>query len=236
MPQSDDLRNALAAIDWNSYVASFASDPAMVERVATCCGGIARWHRAMRDVEPEVPAISFLAEAQIQSHYIATLIPLAMYKSAAAAMRTIVESVLYYTYFRTHPVELASLVRVDDYHATKGEILDYHKMHSVHFPARQQAWGAVSLLNSWYSKISAVIHGQLPGKWVSHTDLAGLKPHGPTRDEALVEFESAVDISGRVLLCTMDTERWNAIERETRIALLKGVPGNIKALLDLPII
>lgn len=82
----------------------------------------------------------------------AILIGLAMYKASASSMRAMLEAGLYYTYFRTHPEELATLVSDARYFIGKSEIIDYHKLHSAGFKSNQEKLGLITKLDSWYSE------------------------------------------------------------------------------------
>jgi hypothetical protein len=43
------------------------------------------------------------------------------------------------------------------------DVLDFHKTHTIGYPALQQQIDLVTALDAWYSEISSIIHGQLPG-------------------------------------------------------------------------
>jgi hypothetical protein len=236
MTAADSLKRALQKIQWKQNVDAFLQNASDLEALGNAAHLISAWCAALASAESTNPAVSFLAEAQVECHYVAALIPLALYKPAAASMRTAFESILYYSYFRTHPAELESLVRNAEYYVSKADILDFHKVHTANFKARQEAWGLISRINSWYSRTSAIIHGQVPGKWVSHRSLGDLAPVDATRLEAQKEFGVAAELINHFLLCTIDSERWSTIGKDMRQTSLKGVPGQMKAHLGLSIL
>lgn len=236
MTPAEHLKRVLSGIDWQKHIDGFLAVDDAMELLAESVHRISGYCEALSSAEAGNPAVSFLAAAQAESHHVAALIPLALYKPAAASMRAAFESVMYYTYFRTHLAELATLVADPDYYIDKATLLEFHKLHTPQFKARQDAWGLVGQVNRWYSRTSAVIHGQLPGKWVSHTDFAQLQPVPETREEALAEFNETAELTRRFLLCSMDADRWTSLSAETRTEFLKGIPGPLKARLGLSIL
>jgi hypothetical protein len=235
MTAEDMFKAAIKSIDWNQHVNTFVQAAAAVTRVAQASRRLALWSKALLSLEPENPARTFLIEMQVEGHYVAALIPLALYKPAAGSMRAAFESALCFSYFRTHLTELATITRDADYFAGKGDIISYHKLHTPGFKEKQEALGLITAINRWYSNISAVVHGQVPGTWVSHVDLATLKPKADTTEAAIMEFETGVSLINLFLLSVIDTDRWGGLQKEFRQEILKGLPGKSKQILGLSI-
>jgi hypothetical protein len=170
---------------------------------------------------------------QVAGHQVASLIALGLYKSAAGAIRTSVETALYYTYFRTHISELATLMRVDDYYITKSDVIAYHKVHTPDFVKCQEKLGLITKLNKWYSDVSAVVHGQIPGKWVEHKSLAEIKYVKPTLDVVVGYFARADELVHHLFLCTVGRELWDFFSVPAKQALIGGLPGDTKKLLKI---
>lgn len=103
MNASGNLLNALSAVDWAKNLQSFGAVPDAVERIEQCNRRLALWAKQLESCDGENAAIPFVRELQVQGHYAAALLGLALYKPSAAAMRSLVESALYYTFFRQHP-------------------------------------------------------------------------------------------------------------------------------------
>ncbi len=87
-------------------------------------------------------------------------------------MRSLVECALYYAYFRSHPEELATLVRDAKFYVSKKEILSFFAKHAPGFAERQVVLGYSSRLDAWYSQTSSIVHGQIPGTWSNGTRLS----------------------------------------------------------------
>jgi hypothetical protein len=179
------------------------------------------------------PALAFIREMQVTGHHVAALTALALYKPAAGGMRTVFETALYYTYFRTHKVELATLVRDSEFFISKKEIIDYHKQHSRNFSTLQQSFGLVQQIDRWYSKVSAIIHGQVPGGWTHHLSLEKTS-HVPAVLPQVVEtFVTGEELIHRLFLCTVAQELWNGFSSTSKKYLLVGLPGGLKTALAL---
>ena len=159
------LEDALNALDGRSRINEFVADAKAITGVASSCAQLAIWVNTLSAAEPDNPALAFLYEMQRSSHDVAALLATAFYVPAAAAMRSCCETALYYTYFRSHPVELTTLASNPDFYVSKQEILDFHKLHSIKYAKCSRELGFPSRLNEWYSRISAIVHGQLPGAW-----------------------------------------------------------------------
>lgn len=226
------LADALSSVDWLSSVDDFCRSKEAVSRCTACMERMARWARQLEEADSGNPAIVFVREAQVQAHYVACLVGLALYKPAAGAIRAAVESMLYYSYFRSHPSELATLVRSARYYVSKAEIIDFHREHTPEFRGKEQCLGLVGRLDEWYSEASAIVHGQIPGKWVSHTDLAKIAPDVDTIARCLDLFERGERIIHELLLCTSN-DLWTSFSVEARRVLSKGLAPNVKQTLGL---
>ena len=232
MPTSK-LAAALQSIDWNKNVATFLSDKKATQQLADANLRLAVWSRQFEITDHGNPALCFVREMQVSGHQVAALAALALYKSAAASMRAMFETALYYSYFRTHLSELATLVRDKAFYVEKRELIEYHKRHTVRFIELERALGVLSRLDKWYSLVSSVIHGQVPGKWAAHASLSEIKPHPATQELAIQTFVEGVDIVHRLFLCTVGQDLWDGFSAPSKKELLAGLHGDIKKVLRL---
>ena len=166
---------------------------------------------------------------QSAGHMIVALTSLALYKPAASAIRTVIETALYYTYFRTHHTELATLVRDNNYFVDKKAIIDYHKIHTVNFKSFQEKLGLLTRLEDSYNSLSAIVHGQLPGVWTSPSSLSKTVPIQKTRDDVVERFVLGEEVVHRLFLCTIAPTFWDDFSTASKKALLTGLPGDTKA-------
>lgn len=234
MPSAKELlEEALRSIDWNSNRDAFLGDEGTTSEIASSSLRIARWVRQLNAADKGNPALTFLNEAQVSTHYVAALAAIALYKPAASAMRTMLESVLYYTYFRTHPSELATLARDDTYFVLKSDVIEYHKRHTKDFRRLQNALNLLSMLDKWYGDVSAIIHGQIPGRWVKHVALKDIRPDADAVNLLRREFKQGEEIVNRLLLCTVAHDLWADFDTRAKKAFLAGLSGEMKDALQL---
>jgi hypothetical protein len=227
------LAQALAGIDWAKNIQAFTSDAVCIEGIAKANLRLAVWAKQFESVEKSNPALCFIREMQLAGHHVAVLSGLALYKCAAGSMRTMVETALYFTYFRTHPSELATLVRDPDYYVTKSDLVEYHKEHTRDFVDLQKHFALLTRLQAWYGIVSAVIHGQVPGKWTQATSLSEIHYIGPTLRLVTDTFAEGSELVHNLFLCTVGRELWDHFSPTAKGTLIAGLAGPVKAKLGL---
>jgi hypothetical protein len=227
------LAEAIEAVDWNANVKAFLKSTPEVEAIANANMRIAIWCRQFELADKGNAALGFVREIQTKAQQLTALIALGLYQSAASAMRGIVEGGLYYSYFRTHPEELATLIRDARYFIGKREILAYHRLHSANFGALEQAFGLIGRLEEWYGKVSAIVHHQVPGIWTGHTALKDVQYSAPISKEVIGVYVDGEDVLHKLFLCTVGSALWDGFSVTAKIHLLKGLSGNHKTVLNL---
>ena len=170
---------------------------------------------------------------QVSSQYVAVLVALSLYKPAASAMRIMVETALYYTYFRTHHAELATLARDPAFYVEKRDLVEYHKKHTPDFGSLQSRLGVLVRLERWYSTVSAIVHGQIPGAWVEHKIVAEIKNIAATQEVVIRAFIEGEDIVHRLFLCTAGRALWDGFSATAKRHLLSGLRGDLKEALGM---
>jgi hypothetical protein len=229
----DKLAAALQSVTWSPNIHAFLGEVNSVNQVAGANVRLATWALQFETIDKGNPALSFIRETQVASHHVAALLGLALYKPAAGAMRTAVETALYYSYFRTHPSELTTLARDPNFYVSKNDILDYHKAHTPGFKDLQAQLGVASGLSVWYSKVSNVLHGQVPGTWVTHKSMAEIKFDQRTLHAAVSTFLEGEELIHRFFLCTVARQLWGSVSTSAKQVLLKGLSGTLKTTLHL---
>jgi hypothetical protein len=233
MARYDSLLKALRSVDWNAEVAGFSSAGSEVARVYNANYLIALWSKELVSADFGNPALSFVHEMQQAGFYAAALIGLALYKPAAAAIRTVFETALYYSYFRCHPAELATLARADDYYVTKKQVIDFHRQHTANYRNNAQLFGQPQKLLTWYSTVSAVVHGQTPGAWTKLKALSGIKRDPATVAEVINTFERGVTNLHEFLILTVAGELWSRFSTPAKRELLRGSTSRQRSRLGL---
>jgi hypothetical protein len=126
---------------------------------------------------------------------------------------------------------LATVARDPEFYVSKAEIIEFHKRHTPRFENCQQAFSWVARLNSWYSSVSAVIHSQIPGNWLTHTSIEGIKPNIATLEVLTAAFVEAERLVHELFLCTVGGDIWGDITAPAKKRLLHALPGNVKQVL-----
>jgi hypothetical protein len=229
---ASDLSAALQSVDWGGICSDFIKDEARSKRVTACIEQIALWSAEIQNTDRENLAIPFVREMHASAMSVTASLALGLYKSAAGGMRAILESALYYSYFRDHPVELATLVRDEKYYISRKYIMDFHKEHTPDFIKRQEPFGLISKIESWYSNISAIVHGQIPGVW-SPVDIGSTKYSDERLEAALVEFEKSCGLVHVLLLVVCSPDRWSAFSPASKEKLTKGLSAEQKKALGI---
>lgn len=220
---TQDLASALVSINWTNNVTEFATKRALVKRFDAGCRRLAIWNNQIGFQDVDGIALPFLQEMQASGYYVAATVAVGLYKPAAASMRSAVENALYYTYFRHHSQELLTQLSVPKFYVDKKSILEFHKTHTAGFSERQQKLGFISQLDSWYSRMSAIIHGQVPGVWSSRSLYDTGYAEGLVK-AALAEFLKAVRLIDELLLLTIGIEFWEGFHPEARRLLVDKLP------------
>jgi hypothetical protein len=233
MSASDSLRKALGAIDSNALKNEFLADSLVVHAIASGCERVALWSNQLISAEPDNPAVPFLHEMQRSSHDVAALLSVALYIPAAAAMRTTCETAIYYTYFRNHTSELVTLANDPSYYVSKSEVLDFHKVHSPSYRRAAREMGFPTELDIWYAKVSAIVHGQVPGAWGRRLALKDTKHEAAVLKVAVKMYGQGVDVIHKLLLLTAGAELWGRFHHEAKKTWLKGMPATQRTLLGL---
>lgn len=231
----EKLRGALLSVDWNQNAKDLCSNSIATKRIQDCNLRIAAWSRQLEIIEKGNPAISFIREMQYGGHNVASCLALALYKPAAASMRAVVECALYYTYFRSHPSELASLVRDSDYYVTKRDVMNFYQKHVANYQRRQMTLSYGDRLESWYSETSAVVHGQIPGFWTNGHGVTSTLYNEGLLEMAVSHFEKASHLVQDTFICVLGESIWAFVESDAKAFFVKGMAGDKKTALGLDV-
>lgn len=227
------LKTQLRAAKWEDNVASFLDEADVCMKIANSGLRIAIWSLQFEKADNGNPALPFMRGLQSAYQHTVALIALALYKPAGSAMRAMLESALFYTYFRTHPAELRTLATDEDYFIQKEEVLQFHQKHTLNFGNCEQAFGLVGKLKTWYKRISSIAHGQIPGTWVEAKAIEQVKHEEKTLTMVVDMLVECEEIIHQLFLCTTGRELWNDFSPEVKSKLCKGIPAVTRATLEI---
>lgn len=227
------LENALSSVDWGGNVQEMCDNDEVMSVLHNSISKVAILAQQIQLLDRGNPALPFVQEMQLAGHDVARCTALSLYKPAAAALRSMLECALYYSYFRTHPLELKTLVRDKKYYLGKSEIISFFQIHVEDWSKRQSDVGLVSRLEGWYSQVSAIVHGQLPGHWRDIVSIEETKHHPDLMRELTVFIDQCSDIMRDLFLCVFLCDSWSFVETDAKRVLLKGVSADYRSKLKL---
>lgn len=230
---SDGLAKALKSVKWDSNLSDFLKQTEVLGEIDSALARLAVWSRQLENVDSSNPAITFIRAMQSSAHHAVSTTSLGLYRASAASIRGIVENALYYSYFRVHPAELASLVNSSSYYISKSEIIEFHKIHTPGFKEFQSKIGLLTRTESWYSEISAIVHGQVPGVWLKGKGISDTSFNLETLKDVVSKFVTAEMIVHDFLLIALAKGNWDNFSSQAKRFLLKGMEGTKKAILQL---
>lgn len=153
--QTDELLEALEK-------ASKIIVPSVGEDISKVGVDILSWVRYLRSVHLKREAIELLNGTESALIEACAYCCLGLGRAAIAAIRTQMDLLLCYTYFRDHPVEWKKLKRTGEGYRSFSEILKYHVEIDSNFSKRLEMVNQVikPSAKELYNKMSAHIHAQ----------------------------------------------------------------------------
>lgn len=222
----------IVKVDWAKNLSSANNSSKLFEKAEESQIKLACWCKQIENIYIGNTALPFIREAQVSSQDFFCLLSLGVYKASASSLRTILESFLYFSYFKDHSVELRTLSEDSTYYTTKREILDYHNIHTIDFKNKASNTGFKKEVEDFYSKISAIVHGQKPGIWHSSSSLANKCFNPKIAEEAINDFVILIDLINVLLLIIVSDEDWMNIPIKSRQIFTKGMKKEKKDLLN----
>ena len=230
---AERLLACVRRVDWDRNSSAFCENPSWPQRVDDALAVVAVWVHQLEKMDQGNPALSFVREAHSSAIAASVLMAVGMYKPAAASMRACLECAMYFSFFRDHPAELRTLTLSPAFYVTKEYIVDYFKTHGVRFGEREQAVAFLSRLAPWYARISAVIHGQVPGVWSNGPRLDDDHSDSDRVVEVLEFFERMSELVNGCFIATLPEAHMRVIDKSARDLLAKGMSAEKRRVLML---
>jgi hypothetical protein len=227
------LCDEISKVDWTqSNIEAFKSEDVFNE-LELGLTRIAQWAKQLETIYIDNKALSFIKEAQVSAQDLCCLVSLGFYKCSASSIRTILESVLYFSYFKDHPVELDSLLEVDGYYITKEDVISYNLQHTKHFKSRFDKLALRSDLNKIYSEISAIVHGQIPGKLHCSITIADKKYDYEYANYITNKFTETINFINIYLIFILSEQQWNDLDIQLKERFMKPISRPLRKQLNL---
>ena len=210
------LVETLKNIDWNSSRDDFfQKEDNQLSELEHYLQILGHWAKSLETIYQHNPALPFLREAQVSAQDFISVYSLSLYKNSAASMRTIFESVLYFSYFKDHSVELQSVSR-DKFHLSRSQIINYHEKHTENFSSIYKKTSLDSILDNMYSDVSNIVHSSQPGIWHQRAILGKKKYNSLIASETAKLFIQTIKVINLLLLCTLSYDEWLSVPNKSR--------------------
>ncbi|HHQ4570134.1 TPA: hypothetical protein ACSP3H_004435 [Aeromonas veronii] len=215
--------DTVKGIDWNARKDEFfAKEDNHILEIEKNLQILAHWAKSLETIYPDNFALPFLREAQVSAQDFISVYSLSLYKNSASSMRTIFESILYFSYFKDHSVELKSVTR-DKFHLSRSQIINYHIKHTDSFGSIYDKINLNETLDSMYSEVSNIVHSSQPGVWHQRAILGGKVYNSLIAKETVRLFTQTIKVINLLLLCTLTYDEWLTVPLESRKIFIKNI-------------
>lgn len=227
------LFEALEKPDWGSNVRTLLKEKQLIESLDAECKLLALWLLGFIKHDKNCKANAFAFQMVSSSQHAIALASLGLYTPAAGSLRGMLESALYFLYFRSHPIELDTLVRDVDFYLQKSDVLQFFIKHVPDFQTKQACFGLTSEITIWYKNVSSVIHAQIPGSWGGPRDLNSVSQDLDSAKNIAQFHSKATVIINQLFLVVIGSEIWGSLSIDSRKIFLKGISSQTKQVLKL---
>jgi hypothetical protein len=187
---------------------------------------IITWCTELERLNRGNPANFLLAGAYSEIIYICALIPFCFYRSAYMSLRSVIDELLAYSYYMTHPVELRTAVRKEGFYQTKEDFWSYHMEHTSNFGKLATDTGIATECAQIYSDLSKTVHAQVPDHVCTITAFSDIQ----FSLQAVRDFLKMQDRTCRMLgvfALIVFRELFRDLSIEAKRTVLKGIPSGL---------
>lgn len=193
------------------------------KRLETTFHPIITWCVELERLMRGNPANFLLAGAYSEIIYICALVPFCLYRSAYMSLRSVIDELLGYSYYMTHPVELRTAVRKEGFYLTKENFWSYHMEHTPDFGKLATETGIATECVQIYADLSKTIHAQVPDHVCTITSFSDIQ----FNLQAVKEFLKMQDRTCRMLRIfslIVFREFFRDLSMDAKKTVLKGIP------------
>ena len=178
------------------------------------------WCAGLSEVFKENPARIHLAGVRSEVVNILALLPFYFYRQSLICLRIILDEVLAFSYFESHPKEFKTLLSDSDFYISKKNIYEFHKVHS---------WGNINLeqlhvwggIESQYKELSRIIHAQTPNHISITTSFHSFKYEKKELD-SVIQMVEKNDEAISVFFASIYHEEFNEFTDDFKKTIIKS--------------
>jgi hypothetical protein len=189
------------------------------------------WCVGLSQVFADNPAQIHLAGVRSEVVNILALSPLHFYRQSVICLRIILDEVLAFSYFESHPREFATLLRDPDFYVSKKAIFEFHKAHSWRNIVPQEI-DVRSQIELQYRDLSRIIHAQTP-KCISLTTSFDSFAYSESETDSVVQMAEKNDEAVAIFLSSVYRDAFNEFTKEFKRSIIKSWSGQLTKALGL---
>lgn len=151
---------------------------------------------------------------------ILALVPFHFYRQGIISLRIILDEVLAFSYFESHPKEFKTLICDADFYISKTYIHDFHRKHSWSRidNVKLDVWNGIE---SQYKELSRIIHAQTPEQISLATSFQSFS-HSKAQMNLLIDSARKNDEAVAIFLASIYQNEFNEFTHEFKKAIIKG--------------
>ena len=202
---------------------AFAASP-QARRLQSAFERLLIWRGFLDRVRPNVEARVLLAAAHSKAVEIWVLIPFGLEHSAYASLRSLMDAVVAYTYYHTHPVEWAAVCHNDAQWESRTDVVAFHIRFTPRFREFNKEFGLGNRMSQDYRQLSRFVHCIAPHGLPSLTKL-GRHTIPSQRLESFLDLAERTCSLLNLLLIAVFHEHLSEMAGEDYRVVMKAVPA-----------
>jgi hypothetical protein len=178
------------------------------------------WCVGLSGVFKETQARIHLSGIRSEVVNVLALVPFYFYRQSLICLRIILDEVLAFSYFESHPKEFKTLLRDPDFYVSKKNIYEFHKIHSWDNINSEQlsAW---SRIESQYRELSRIIHAQTP-EYISLTTSFQSFKYSEDKMDSVLQMAKKNDEAVSIFFASIYRDEFNEFRPEFKKAIIKS--------------
>lgn len=190
------------------------------------------WCKGLCELYPRNPARLHLVSAWGEVINILALVPLCFYRQSYNSMRLLIEEILAWSFFESHPIEFKTSIKSSDYWVGREEIFKFHKQHTWQNYRNIEKMGIWANINRLYSQLSRYMHAQTFTGDAMVNSFESFK-YDAQKVKDLIKLAAELDNSLSKYLGSMYQDAFSQFPPDYQKTIISGWSKNIIADLDL---
>lgn len=217
----EDLKKRLITFQVDTKRADTVVNASAFERMIDAYQRYLIWKGLLVSTHTNDKSLYFLHAAHSKCLEIFALLSTGLEHSAYATLRSIMDSVISFTYYTDHQIEFASLARGENTWISRYDIMNYHLRYRNEFQKFNNVFRVHEKLNTHYSALSSYIHC-LPDKHMPFLDNLECRQIPVTRMEKYMRNYTSVFESLNLLLLGLYNRQVPILNADDYQSVMRG--------------